>query len=140
MVGFKDYVKNKTGAATTKEEMSKLKNDYLKKTSGAAVSEREYERLKALQEGASAKEDVLKKLKDKSLKELSGAAVTEDEMKRFKNSIPKKAKGGMSKKQLDIAEAVAEKSFFPKAEKPVKKAKGGEVVIGKGADYIKDLL
>jgi hypothetical protein len=61
-------------------------------------------------------------------------------MKRFRNSIPKKAKGGMSKKQLDIAEAVAEKSFFPKAEKPVKKAKGGEVVIGKGADYIKDLL
>jgi hypothetical protein len=112
----------------------------LKAADGAAVSEREYERLKALQEGASAKEDVLKKLKDKSLKELSGAAVTEDEMKRFRNSIPKKAKGGMSKKQLDIAEAVAEKSFFPKAEKPVKKAKGGEVVIGKGADYIKDLL
>ena len=114
---------------------------------GAAVSEREYERLKALQEGASAKEDVLKKLKEKSLKELWGAAVTEDEMKRFKNSIPKKAKGGVSKKQLDILEAVAENSLFPggtliqlrQAAKAVKKSKGG-FIIGKGADYIKDLL
>ena len=120
----------------------------LKAADGAAVSEREYERLKTLQEGASAKEDVLKKLKEKSLKELSGAAVTEDEMKRFKNSIPKKAKGGMSKKQLDITEAVAENSLLPggtliqlrQAAKAVKKAKGGEVVIGKGGDYIKDLL
>ena len=43
------------------------------------------------------------------IKKISGAAVTEDEMKRFRNSIPKKAKGG-------------------------------EIVIGKGADYIKDLL
>jgi len=120
----------------------------LKAVEGAAVSESEYQQLKALQEGASAKEDVLKKLKDKSLKELSGAAVTEDEMKRIKNSIPKKAKGGMSKKQLDIAEAVAENPLLPgkmfiqlrQAGKAVKKAKGGEVVIGKGGDYIKDLL
>jgi hypothetical protein len=69
-------------------------------------------------------------------------------MKRFKNSIPKKAKGGVSKKQLDILEAVAENSLFPggtliqlrQAAKAVKKAKGGEIVIGKGGDYIKDLL
>jgi hypothetical protein len=39
--------------------------------------------------------------------------VSENEMKKFKNSIPKKAKGGMSKKQLDIAEAVAENSLLP---------------------------
>jgi hypothetical protein len=114
---------------------------------GAAVSEREYERLRAAQEGASAKEDVLKKLNEKSLKELKGSAVSENEMKKFKNSIPKKAKGGMSKKQLDIAEAVAENSLLPggtliqlrQAAKAVKKSKGG-FIIGKGADYIKDLL
>ena len=120
----------------------------LKAVEGVAVSESEYQQLKALQEGASAKEDVLKKLKEKSLKELSGAAVTENERKRLDNIIPKKAKGGMSKKQLDIAEAVAENSLLPggtliqlrQAAKAVKKAKGGEVVIGKGGDYIKDLL
>ena len=120
----------------------------LKAVEGATVSEREYERLRAAQEGASAKEDVLKKLNEKSLKELKGSAVSENEMKKFKNSIPKKAKGGMSKKQLDIAEAVAENSLLPggtliqlrQAAKAVKKSKGGEVVIGKGADYIKDLL
>ena len=109
----------------------------LKAADGAAVSEREYERLKALQEGASAKEDVLKKLKDKSLKELSGAAVSENEMKRFKNILGKK-KGGISKRQLQIAEDVAESPIF--SEKVNKKAKGGEIVMGKGADYIKDLL
>ena len=120
----------------------------LKAVEGATVSESEYQQLKALQEGAAAKEDVLKKLNEKSLKELKGSAVSENEMKKFKNSIPKKAKGGMSKKQLDIAEAVAENSLLPggtliqlrQAAKAVKKSKGGEVVIGKGRDYIKDLL
>jgi hypothetical protein len=90
----------------------------------------------------------LQNLENKPLKELKGSAVSENEMKRFKNSMPKKAKGGMSKKQLDIAEAVAENSLLPggtliqlrQAAKAVKKAKGGEVVIGKGGDYIKDLL
>jgi major membrane immunogen (membrane-anchored lipoprotein) len=101
MAGFKDYVKSKTGAATTKEEMSKLKNDYLKKTSGAAVTESELNNLaKSIGEMGS---------KSISIPGVSGAAVTEDEMKRFRNSIPKKAKGG-------------------------------EIVIGKGSDYIKDLL
>ena len=119
----------------------------LKAVECATVSESEYQQLKALQEGAAAKEDVLKKLNEKSLKELKGSAVSENEMKKFKNSIPKKAKGGMSKKQLDIAEAVAENSLLPggtliqlrQAAKAVKKSKGG-FIIGKGADYIKDLL
>ena len=39
MKNFKDYVKNRTGAATTEAEMEKLKKEYLKKTSGAAVTE-----------------------------------------------------------------------------------------------------
>ena len=100
MVGFKDYVKSKTGAATTKEEMSKLKNDYLKKTSGAAVTESELNNLaKSIGEMGS---------KAGSIAGVSGAAVSENEMKRFKNILGKK--------------------------------KGGEIVMGKGADYIKDLL
>jgi hypothetical protein len=31
MEKFKDYIKNKTGAATTEAEMEKLKKEYLKK-------------------------------------------------------------------------------------------------------------
>tara|TARA_R110000868_G_scaffold366728_1_gene629637 strand:+ start:43 stop:462 length:420 start_codon:yes stop_codon:yes gene_type:complete len=139
MVGFKDYVKSKTGAATTKEEMSKLKNDYLKKTSGAAVTESELNNLeKSISEMGS---------KSSSIPGVSGAAVSENEMKRFKNILGKK-KGGISKRQLQIAEDVAESPIFTdktliqlrQAAKAVKKSKGGEIVMGKGADYIKDLL
>jgi hypothetical protein len=131
MENFKDYIKNKTGAATTKEEMAKLKAEYMRAVSGATVPAAERRRL------------------EESMKtQISGAAVTENERKRLDNIIPKKAKGGMTKKQLDIAEAVAENPLFPggtliqlrQAAKAVKKAKGGEVVIGKGGDYIKDLL
>ena len=131
MENFKDYIKNKTGAATTKEEMARLKAEYMKAISGATLPEAE-----------------IKRLEESMKTQISGAAVTENEMKRIKNSIPKKAKGGMSKKQLDIAEAVAENPLLPgkmfiqlrQAGKAVKKAKGGEIVIGKGRDYIKDLL
>jgi hypothetical protein len=45
MENFKDYIKNRTGAATTKAEMAKLKNEYLKKTSGVAVTESELNNL-----------------------------------------------------------------------------------------------
>jgi hypothetical protein len=119
----------------------------LKAADGAAVSRENMKDLKLYKKVPQHKEDVLKKLNENSLKELKGSAVSENEMKRFKNSIPKKAKGGMSKKQLDIAEAVAENSLLPggtliqlrQAAKAVKKSKGG-FIIGKGADYIKDLL
>jgi hypothetical protein len=91
MENFKDYIKNKTGAATTKEEMAKLKAEYMRAVSGATVPAAERRRL------------------EESMKtQISGAAVTENERKRLDNIIPKKAKGGMTKKQLDIAEAVAE--------------------------------
>jgi len=114
-----------------------------KKLSGAAMSEKEYKTLLA----EEARDKVYKQ-REKMLKELSGATIPEAERLRLENSIPKKAKGGMSKKQLDVAEDVAESPLFPgktfiqlrQAAKAVKKAKGGEVVIGKGGDYIKDLL
>jgi hypothetical protein len=102
MENFKDYIKNRTGAATTKAEMAKLKNEYLKKTSGVAVTESELNNLeKSIREMGS---------KASSIPGVGGAAVSENEMERLKN------------------------------EKVIKKSKGGEIVMGKGADYIKDLL
>ena len=106
MENFKDYIKNRTGAATTKAEMAKLKNEYLKKTSGVAVTESELNNLeKSIREMGS---------KASSIPGVGGgvggAAVSENEMERLKN------------------------------EKVIKKSKGGEIVIGKGRDYIKDLL
>jgi hypothetical protein len=110
MENFKDYIKNRTGAATTKAEMAKLKKEYLKKTSGAAVTESELNNLeKSIREMGP---------KASSIPGVGGgvgggvgeAAVSENEMERLKN------------------------------EKVIKKSKGGEIVIGKGRDYIKDLL
>jgi len=131
MKNFKDYIKNRTGATTTEAEMAKLKAEYMKAVSGATLPEAE-----------------IKRLQESMETQTSGAAVTENERKRLDNIIPKKAKGGITKKQLDILEAITEKSLFPGGTlkqreldlKAVKKAKGGEIVIGKGRDYIKDLL
>jgi len=92
----------------------------LKAADGAAVSEREYERLKALQEGASAKEDVLKKLKDKS-GSISEAEI-EKKTKPETNAEKKAKRLGELRKEIEG------------------KSKGGEIVMGKGSDYIKDLL
>jgi hypothetical protein len=100
MENFKDYIKNRTGAATTKAEMAKLKNEYLKKTSGVAVTESELNNLeKSIREMGP---------KASSIPGVGGAAVSENEMERLKNEIEGKSKGGF--------------------------------IVGKGADYIKDLL
>jgi len=101
MEKFKDYVKNKTGAAATDSEIKKLTKDYLQ--------------------------------------DISGATVPAAERRRLEESIPKQKKGGMTKKQLDIAEAVAENPLFPvrQAAKDVKKAKGG---MTKGQKKIRTVM
>jgi hypothetical protein len=98
-----------------------------------AVSEREYERLKALQEGASAKEDVLKKL-NKNSKRLPGdraipVPFPDLETKPEKKTQPEK-KTNAEKKAKRLEELRKEIEG---------KSKGG-FIVGKGADYIKDLL
>jgi hypothetical protein len=139
----------------------------LKAADGAAVSEREYERLKALQEGASAKEDVLKKL-NKNSKRLPGdraipVPFPDLETKRLPGdrAIPvpfpdletKRLPGDRAiPVPFPDLETKPEKKTEPEtnAEKKAKrleelrkeiegKSKGG-FIVGKGADYIKDLL
>jgi hypothetical protein len=113
-------LKKKYGAAMTQKEFDRVQNTMIKDKSGAAITGPEAD-----------------KVKENMLKQISGAAVSENEMERLKN-IKGNKKGGMSKKQLDVTENVASNPIFP--EKINKKAKGGEIVIGKGRDYIKDLL
>jgi hypothetical protein len=98
---------------------------------GAAVSEREYERLRAAQEGASAKEDVLKKL-NKNSKRLPGdraipVPFPDLEMKPEKKTQPETNAEKKAKRLEELRKEIEGKS------------KGG-FIIGKGADYIKDLL
>ena len=94
--------------------MSKEKlNKFMKDRSGAAVTQKETDRIK-----------------NELLKKEFGSAVTQDELDRIKN----KALGQMSGAAVSEAEVERFKDAMPDY------ADGGEVVMGKGKDYIKDLL
>jgi len=87
--------------------VEKKLNKYVKEKSGAAVTQEE-----------------LNRLKNDKLKDMSGAAVSEGELERFKKIIPSvenKMGGGMM-------------------EDPMGYKTGGAIEVGKGKDYIKDLL
>ena len=58
-----------------------------------------------------------------------GASAKEDVLKKLKEKSLKEMSGSISEAEIDRV-----KKLMPK------KAKGGEIVIGKGSDYIKDLL
>ena len=88
----------------TKKQKGGL-NKFMKERSGAAVTKDEADRLKDEMNFKNKSEE----LKEKYTKSLSGAAISEAEENRLKDVMP------------DYAE-------------------GGEVVVGKGKDYIKDLL
>ena len=46
MITYKEFVKQKSGAAVSDKELGNLKTAYMKKLSGAAISDAEMERLK----------------------------------------------------------------------------------------------
>jgi hypothetical protein len=98
--------------------------------------------MKKLKAGAAVKGSM-----EGAIGELSGAAVSESEYQRLKA-----VQEGASAKE-DVLKKLKEKSLKELSGAAVtenerkrldniisKKAKGGEIVIGKGRDYIKDLL
>ena len=87
-------------------------NQMLKDRSGAAVTQKESDRIK-----------------NELLKKESGAAVTQEELDRIKNSMLKDRSG-----------AVVTQAEMNRFNDMPDYADGGEVVMGKGKDYIKDLL
>jgi hypothetical protein len=108
------------------DELKKLANTTLKDRSGAAVSTPEFERLKKEAEnsrfaGPKRREELKNALK-KTKKDLETYASKSDSLKETSGA------------------AVSEEEMGRLKEVMPKKAKGGEIVMGKGADYIKDLL
>ena len=117
--------------------MSKEKlNKFMKERSGAAVTQKEADRLKALQEA----KETEKRIDQRKKESLSGAAISEAEAERLKKFMPNKNvddsefENKMKSMQdyLNTAQKIKEDSQSY--------ADGGEVVVGKGKDYIKDLL
>ena len=93
--------------------MSKEKlNKFMKDRSGAAVTQKEADRIK-----------------NELIKKESGAAVTQEELDRIKNSMLK-----------DISGAAVTQAEVDRFQDMPDYAEGGEVVVGKGKDYIKDLI
>jgi len=93
--------------------MSKEKlNKFMKDRSGAAVTQKEADRIK-----------------NELIKKESGAAVTQEELNQLKNKMLKDRSGA----------AVTQAEVDRFQEMP-DYAEGGEVVVGKGKDYIKDLI
>jgi hypothetical protein len=84
----------------------------MKDRSGAAVTQKEADRIK-----------------NELIKKESGAAVTQEELDRIKNSMFK-----------DISGAAVTQAEMNRFNDMPDYAEGGEVAVGKGKDYIKDLL
>jgi hypothetical protein len=103
--------------------------------------------------GAAITREELKRLTNTTLKERSGAAVTTPELERLKKeadsrfigSKRRQELGNSIKKQLTQIESSISKNkdevpgVGVGSSEPEKKSKGG-FIIGKGGDYIKDLL
>jgi len=102
--------------------------DYVQRIAGAQVGRRELEELKKSFKkklsGTAVSQEELNRIKNDKLKDMSGAAVSEGELERFEKIIPSvenKMGGGMM-------------------EDPMGYKTGGAIEVGKGKDYIKDLL
>jgi hypothetical protein len=75
---------------------------------------------------------------NKFMKERSGAAVTQKEADRLKKRISRSAVAGSVGEAMGASVTDAERERLQDAMPDY--ADGGEVVFGKGKDYIKDLL
>ena len=106
------------------EENKKAKgglNKFMKERSGAAVTQKEADRLKTLQEA----KEIEKRIDQRKKESLSGAAT--------RSAVAGSVGEAMGASVTD-AERERLKDVMPDY------AEGGEVVVGKGKDYIKDLL
>ena len=97
-----------------------MPKEFIKKLAGASVSDAEKKRI----------QDILKGSTEGAVGEAVGSTVTQDELDRIRKEALKKISGAA----VSRAEAERFKDNMPDY------ASGGEVVFGKGKDYIKDLL
>jgi hypothetical protein len=97
-----------------------MPKEFIKKLAGASVSDAERKRI----------QDALKGSTAGAVGEATGAAATKDELDRIRKEALKKISGAA----VSGAEAERFKDNISDY------ASGGEVVMGKGKDYIKDLL
>lgn len=89
-----------------------MPKDMMKKNAGAAMTTKESNRIK-----------------NELIKKESGAAVTQEELNQIKNKMLKDRSGAaVTQAEVDRFEDMPDY------------ADGGEVVVGKGKDYIKDLI
>ena len=117
-------------------------NKFMKERSGAAVTQKEADRLKDEMNFKNKNEE----LKEKYTKSLSGAAISEAERDRLKKVSRAATTGAAAEAMSADAMKNISGAGISDAERDRLKdampdyADGGEVVFGKGKDYIKDLL
>ena len=117
-------------------------NKFMKERSGAAVTQKEADRLKALEEAKEIKKGIDQRKKES----LSGAAISEAERDRLKKVSRAATTGAAAEAMSADAMKNISGAGISDAERDRLKdampdyADGGEVVFGKGKDYIKDLL
>ena len=117
-------------------------NKFMKERSGAAVTKDEADRLKSLQEA----KEIEKRIDQRKKESLSGAAISEAERDRLKKVSRAATTGAAAEAMSADAMKNISGAGISDAERDRLKdampdyADGGEVVFGKGKDYIKDLL
>ena len=143
------FMKERSGAAVTQKEADRLKAlqeakeikkgiDQRKKESlsGAAISEAERERLKKVSRAATTGA-AAEAMSADAMKNISGAGISDAERDRLKK-VSRSGVAGSVGEAMGASVTDAERDRLKDAMPDY--ADGGEVVFGKGKDYIKDLL
>ena len=117
--------------------MSKEKlNKFMKERSGAAVTQKEADRLKKVSRAATTGA-AAEAMSADAMKNISGAGISDAERDRLKK-VSRSGVAGSVGEAMGASVTDAERERLKDSMPDY--ADGGEVVFGKGKDYIKDLL
>ena len=112
-------------------------NKFMKERSGAAVTKDEADRLKKEISGGAAIGSAAEAMSADALKNISGAGISDAERDRLKK-VSRSGVAGSVGEAMGASVTDAERERLQDSMPDY--ADGGEVVFGKGKDYIKDLL
>ena len=112
-------------------------NKFMKERSGAAVTQKEADRLKKGISRAATTGAAAEAMSADAMKNISGAGISDAERDRLKK-VSRSGVAGSVGEAMGASVTDAERERLKDSMPDY--ADGGEVVFGKGKDYIKDLL
>ena len=135
------FMKERSGAAVTKDEADRLIKGStagaVGEAVGSVVTQKEADRLKKGISRSAVTGSAAEAMSADAMKNISGAGISDAERDRLKK-VSRSGVAGSVGEAMGASVTDAERERLQDAMPDY--ADGGEVVVGKGKDYIKDLL